>query len=484
MRSPAGQVLAFVAGGQSLAIATDEVAEVVSTPRITRVPQSPVSLHGVANLRGKVVPILSVEALLGGAPGVAPTRVIVLRGDEPVGLAVDAVSAMQTVVGGEIVDGAAAALVETEAGPVRVLHRTALLGAAFAGFAGFAARASIVTSAPAPATAEVAPRRADVAFLQFELAGQAYALPLEQVREVTLAPEAATELPQTEAMMLGVMSLRGALLPLMSLRELLGLPPKPQLAGDRVIVATLGEASLGLVVDHVRAILRANERDVGPVPGVLNRGAGEARIDAIVRTPTGLVSVLATERIFHEETVAEIIAEGRGDEAIDVDQQGGEGAMEQFVLFRLAEEAYGIPVASVREVVRLSDTITRVPRAPDFVAGVMNHRGAVVPLIDQRQRFSVAGDAARGQRRVIIAQVDDLIAGFIVDEVEQILSVPTEALRDTPELAAAEEPLFDRIATLDLEGRLVLLVDPRQLLDQAERDIVRDVARRANAAPA
>jgi len=111
----------------------------------------------------------------------------------------------------------------------------------------------------------------------------------------------------------------------------------------------------------------------------------------------------------------------------------------------------------------------------------MNHRGAVVPLIDQRRRFAVSGAPAKRQQRIIVANVDDLVAGFIVDAVEQILSLSVEALRATPELAAADAQIFDRIAALDLDGRLVLLVDPRQLLDQAERDIVRDVAKRSNA---
>ncbi len=478
MTQAARQVLTFKSGGQTLAIASDDVAEVVTAPRVTRVPQAPPGLQGLANLRGHVVPILSVEALLGGTAG-ATARVIVLNGDAPVGLAVDSVSSLHTVEGAEGDDGALAELVQTSAGSARLLRRGPLLGAAFGSLR---TRAVVERKAPDTAVGPVA-QSADVAFLQFELAGQAYALPLEQVREVTTAPTQTTVLPQADAAMLGVMALRGGLLPLVSMRALLGLPSKTSDSADKVVVASLGGASLGLVVDRVRAILRASERDMGAVPSVLNRGAGEARIDAIVRTPTGLVSVLATERIFIEDTVAQIIAEGAGREAAAEDHQGSLGAMEQFVLFRLANETYGLPVSAVREVVRLSAQITRVPRAPDFVAGVMSHRGAVVPLIDQRRRFAVAGEDTSRTRRVIVTNVDDLVAGFIVDGVEQILSVPAEALRSAPELAAAEEPIFDRVATLELDGRLVLLVDPRQLLDQAERDIVRDVARRSNAAP-
>jgi purine-binding chemotaxis protein CheW len=107
---------------------------------------------------------------------------------------------------------------------------------------------------------------------------------------------------------------------------------------------------------------------------------------------------------------------------------------------------------------------------------VINHRGAVTPLIDQRRRFGVEGDAPAERRRVIVTRLDDVTVGFIVDGVERIHEAPGEVLSPTPELASGDTVLFDRVASLDLDGRLVLLVDPRQLLDQAERDVVRALA--------
>lgn len=478
MASQGAQVLTFEAGGRSLAIATADVSEVLAAPRITRVPQAPPGLQGLANLRGKVAPILSVDILLGGPGSGRASRIIVLTGDDPIGLAVERIGAMRHLAhpgeGEDLVEA------EAEAGATRLLQRGPLIAAAFEGLRSQPEAARPATGA-APANA--APQAAELGFLQFELAGQAYALPLEQVLEIRPAPRDVTALPHADDVMLGVMALREDLLPLVSMRILLGLNPKPDESTDQVVVASLGQARLGLVVDRVRAILRASERDIGAVPSVLNRGAGEARIDAIVRTPGGLVSVLATERIFLEETVAGIIAEGAGRAAVATIGPTGEGAiMEKFVLFRLADETYGLPVDAVREVVRLPETITRVPRAPDFVVGVINHRGLVAPLIDQRRRFGVTGEPPGRHQRIVVASVDDVVVGFIVDAVEQILSVPAEALRAAPDLATSDAPIFDRIATLDVDGRLVLLIAPRQLLDQAERDIVRDVARRSNAA--
>lgn len=477
-------VLTFEAGGEALAIAADEVDEIVLTPRITRVPQSPPALRGLASLRGNVVPILSVEALLCGVATKGSDHVIVLRGADPVGLAVERVGAILVEGDGPQSEAGVARPAVTGPRSPRVLERADLLGALFAGrHAGPPAVAREIAPVAPDAGIEPGSERDDVAFLQFDLAGQAYALPLEQVLSVLQAPTRPTALPHTDAMMLGVVEVRDVLVPLISMRALLGLPARALTTSDRVVVARLGEAVLGLVVDHIQAILRTRESQIGTVPGILNRGAGEARIDAIIRTPAGLVSVLPTERIFIEDTVAQIIAEAGGSAAVDAGPQEIGSAVEPFVLFRLNSEAYGAPVAAVQEVLRLPEALTRVPFAPDFVVGLMNHRGAVVPLIDLRRRFNAPGRALGREQRVILVRLDDLMAGFIADAVEEVLKAPVEDLRATPDIAAADGPLFDRIATRDRQGRLVLLIDPRELLDQTERDILHDVVRRMGGMP-
>lgn len=460
--SSAERVLAFSVAGQALALPAADVAEVVASPGITRVPQAPPALRGLANIRGKVTPILSLDVLMGAETAADAGQVIVLDRESPVGLAVERVSAMRAVGAGEA--------------PVRLLDLEPLLSKALA-----RARPRATSGRPATVGESAAERSDDLAFLQFRLADQIYALPLDQVREVRPAPAEVTAMPHAEAVMIGLAPLGGRLLALVSLRALLGLPAAERPAAGRVVVTALGEAVVGLLVDEVNAILRVRPADVGPVPGVLNRGAGEARIESIVRTPGGLVSVLAAEKVFREDTVAAIIAEGQETSAQVEAEEAHDGAIERFVLFRLGDETYGLPLDAVSEVVRMPEQVTRTPHAPAFVAGLMNHRGEVVPLIDQRGRFGVPGGAAEArQRRVIIAHLDALTAGFVVDGVERILEAPAHALRPAPEVASAEAPVFDRVATFEQDGRLVLLVNPRQLLDQAERDIVSALADRSS----
>ena len=83
---------------------------------------------------------------------------------------------------------------------------------------------------------------------------------------------------------------------------------------------------------------------------------------------------------------------------------------EQFIIFQLGEEFYGLPIGSVDEIVRCPDNLTRVPRAPGFVRGLMNLRGKAVPIIDQRQRFSVPGEKDSSRRRIVVVTIDGLQA--------------------------------------------------------------------------
>ena len=147
-------------------------------------------------------------------------------------------------------------------------------------------------------------------------------------------------------------------------------------------------------------------------------------------------------------------------------------AGEQFIVFQLGGEEYGLPIEAVDEVVRIPDTLTRLPKAPAFIEGVMNLRGRVVPVIDQRRRFKFEGQGEKRRERIIVVRIDQMHAGFVVDSVSEVLRIPQSQLRPTPDLAADGSQVIDRIANIEVERRMILLLNPRELLDRAERDLL------------
>ncbi|MCR5881124.1 chemotaxis protein CheW [Phenylobacterium sp. J367] len=474
--SPDRALLTFRVGDRRLAVAAADVTEVVRPPPVTRVPHAPAAVAGVTSLRGQVLPVVALDSLL-DVPGgdAAGRRLVVLSGTPPLGLAVDEVTGLA--------DGYAepGALLLTDEGEARILALDTMLEAAFAGLSRSRARTGGGQGGAAPEASSAA---AELALLGFELAGQPYALPLEQAREVLALPPEISALPRTDGAMLGVTTLRGALLPLVSTAVLLGLPPQPPGPGSRVIVAVLGDALIGLVVDRLTSILRAPPDALGPVPRVLNRAAGEAQVDSMLRLPGGrLVSVLTPERLFREASVAQILEDGRRAKAMEATTEGAvPTAVRKLLIFTLGDEAYGLPIEQVEEVAPMPDTLSRLPRAPAYVLGVMALRGAVIPVIAQRQRFGVEAAAPAGRPRVVVCRLGDLVAGFAVDAVTEILEVREELLGKAPELAGSGQ-VFDRVVRLDDKGRVLLVVDPQALLERAEADLIADLVREASAGP-
>ena len=458
-RQSPGSALTFVAGGERLAIAASHVSEVVRSPRLARLPLSPPGLAGVVSLRGQVVPVIALSRLLHGVSHepAGEARVIVVEDESPVGLLVDEVAAL--------VPGERLCTPEETA---RLLDLPALIASEFGSIAlprakgGGAKRAS-----PAPAAAPVALQE----YLSFEVGGQEFALPLAAVLEVVALPAEIARVPRTDQAMRGVMALRSRLLPLLNLDVLLGLGESENVAARRVVVARLGETRVGLIIDRTRAIVRVPEGQVDPVPPVLTRGKQEAQVQSICRLDGGrrLISILSTEHLLRDG-LAERIREqvGQGDSAVE--ETAATTGTEQFLLFTLGENRFGLPIACVEEVARVPERLSPLPKAPPFVDGVIELRGRVIAVIDQRRRFEVP-ETASAQRRIVVVRIGSASAGFVVDSVAGIVRLAAGDVQDSPELAVRDSRTVHRVG-IAADGGMLFLIDPQELLEKAERDMV------------
>jgi purine-binding chemotaxis protein CheW len=484
------QVVVFYIDKGLFGFRLEDVAEIIRVPNLASMPLAPRSLLGLANLRGVVLPVVSLRRFLGFSdpPFEEATRVIVINREAPVGLVVDRIKNLATLPidridnnesGADITNpGSLMGVVKGEEGEetIRILNPEQLLRDEFAragASAGRPAKRVSISSGPATTEGEV---QQQVSLVSFDLGHQEYALPLEQVREIIPLPVQVAEVARAETAVLGVVTLRDRLLPLVSLRALLGLPSDAQREErSKVVVLSLGGSTVGMVADRTREILRVTPSLIDPAPALLTRGAGDAEITAICRLDHGkrLVAVLSPERLFRSELTRRVLS-GSNDErdAWDSQQSGSEMAEEQFIIFRLGEQEYGLAIGAVDEVACLPDHITRLPKAPAFIEGVMNLRGSVVPIVDLRRRFDLPPREPGSAQRVLILAVAGGKTGFMVDGVSEIIKVPVDAIRPTPELSAEQIRLIGRVVNLDEQGRMILLVDVAHLLDQVEADVL------------
>jgi purine-binding chemotaxis protein CheW len=141
----------------------------------------------------------------------------------------------------------------------------------------------------------------------------------------------------------------------------------------------------------------------------------------------------------------------------------------QLVSFRLAAEEYGIEITKVQEIILLGE-ITRVPRTPDYVQGLINLRSEVIPVVDLRRRFGLPAQEPTEETRIMVINVRGKTIGMIVDAVSEVLRAPREQIVAPPQavVASGQEYLT---GLLRWDNRLLILLDIDRVLDDEEADV-------------
>lgn len=132
---------------------------------------------------------------------------------------------------------------------------------------------------------------------------------------------------------------------------------------------------------------------------------------------------------------------------------------EQLVVFQLAGEAYGVDIAYVQSIIQMQK-ITTVPGAPDFIEGIINLRGSVVPIVDLRTRFDLPPPAGEEGTVIIIVELDDQQVGMVVDKVTDVIEIPEGAIEPpSPLLISIDTAYLRGIAKLEEQMVILLNVD-------------------------
>jgi purine-binding chemotaxis protein CheW len=137
-------------------------------------------------------------------------------------------------------------------------------------------------------------------------------------------------------------------------------------------------------------------------------------------------------------------------------------------VFLLGDEEFGLPIAAVDEVARVPTHITRVPKMPDFLEGVMNLRGEVLPVVDQRRRFDLP-KFTDSRQRLIVVRAERHRAGLIVDRVSEVFRAAATDIEPPPDLTGEGARLVNGVINDRKAKRMILLLDPAELLTQVEQ---------------
>jgi len=482
------QFVTFIAGNEVFAADMVPVKEIIRVPDVVRVPLAPAALEGLANLRGKVLPIISLRRLFGfpELPHDDSTRALVVDVGQPLGFVVDRVSSVVGVDASHIEDvGSIGTTVNTEVlsslikdvgghAMIMVLDFAKLIEREFSQIAAISKNTGVAGAMQSSVQSEEEDLSDELQLVSFDVDGQEYAIAIEDVQEIVQVPEAVIHVPHSESHVLGVMTLRSRLLPLVNLRSMFALPHRDVDEKSRIVVLTLNGVSVGVVVDAVSEVLRVSKSGVDALPAMLAREGNLAEVTSICRLDNGkrLVSIITARNLFGNSVIKEALsAVNESDmesDREDTKQDDNLDDDEQVVIFRLDKEEFGAPIASVQEIVRVPEELVRVPKAPSFVEGVINLRGTVLLVIDLRLRLGLKQVERTDRQRIMVFLISDVRTGFIVDQVAEVLRIPKAAIEPAPQLSAEQSRLLSRMANLEKQKRMVQLIDPPHLMAKKE----------------
>lgn len=475
------QLVTFNLGDESFGLDIMNVQEIIRTPQITRVPRAPVYVDGVTNLRGHILPVIDTRTKF-GMPKTGldeSTRVIVVDvNGRQMGLNVDSVSEVLRVER-RAIEPAPESLSQNEdggksvTGVVKINQGQKLVMllslANLCNIESDDAQGQSAHTSRSGLETKDASSVEEVQIVSFLLGEEEFGLEIDKVKEIIRYPEV-VKVPNVPEHIKGIISLRDRLMPIVDLRTRLQAGEEDVTDSTRVVVVDYNETLMGLTVDRVFEVMRVPVNVIFPPPEVLGSDEG-ARINGIARMEDGkrIIMLMDLKDLISSDILRQIgQSDGPGGEEPKENELFGEDLdEEQMVVFRLADEQFAVSINQVQEINRLSQ-ITKVPRAPKYVEGVVNLRGDVIPVIDLRKRFDIPARDYNQFNRIIVSDFDKKKVGIIVDEVLEVLRVSKKSIEQAPEIVQESNIQNFLEGLANLGERMILMLNLKNILQAGE----------------
>lgn len=146
---------------------------------------------------------------------------------------------------------------------------------------------------------------------------------------------------------------------------------------------------------------------------------------------------------------------------------GFDGEM-QLVVFKLGQEEYGVDILNVQEIIKMV-SFTKIPNLPDFIEGVINLRGKIIPVIDLRKRFNLPPKEYAEENRIVVIEVNSTTVGMIVDAVSEVLRLAHSTVEPTPAIISSIDTEYLK-GVGKLEDRLLILLDIEKIFTNVQHD--------------
>ncbi len=329
-------------------------------------------------------------------------------------------------------------------------------------------------------------------YITFELSGETMAMPIRTVQEI-VRPADLAKVPMAPDHLLGVMALRGRMLPVSSTARILGSEEKEHDKDTRIIVLAQGDGTnYGLLVDRMTGVRQVADDDIEPAGDMNGRSrfiSGMAKLD--LGGDQVVAMLLDAEALTRpDDDGVSHVSGASGDDggssgfhqALDGDAAQPSGAVddgEMRVVFGIGDEEYALGIKAVSEIISLNASIAKLPQAGPEIEGVTTLRGRVLSLIHGRVLFGLDHTEVVPGTKALEIDAGGQRVGLIVDRVTAVARVPDSRIEPTPPLLRQGRvgSMIESICKFD-GGRLVSNLDEKALIAQ---DVVNEAIKHAEA---
>jgi len=286
-------------------------------------------------------------------------------------------------------------------------------------------------------------------YMTFSLSDRIYAFPAKQIIEIVQLP-ALSILEKMPDYIVGMMNLRGKIINVIDLRKFLGIPQIPYSSDHQVLIIKSYDKTIGIITDFVSDVIQFDTQNLEKLP----YNSQEKYISGIYKNLDNIVALLDLDKITSDiETPGETISDLSNNESynllpvdslsleklkkraiklkkeLKIDNDNTNYQENHFVSFSLNSEIYCIGLKFVKEFCKVkSFAITPVPCVPEFIPGLINHRGDFTTIVDIKSFLNIPKSDITEKTKIIVVKSSNLQVGLLVDDVYDIVNIPTEKI--------------------------------------------------------
>ncbi len=276
--------------------------------------------------------------------------------------------------------------------------------------------------------------------LFFKANNEMFALDIDILREIIYPPEIT---PVATSDCMGVITIRGEAINVLSINELLGFGNKEIDEKSRILIVSNDQRVVGLLVDEVDLVKNIEISQIETLPNSDEIVEAVYKKDMVTLISSSYIKRLIDDYYIEDDETKETVKEN---------------IVSEVAIFRVDNEEYAFDIDEVQEIIKYEE-VTPIPDVPEIVEGIMNLRGIVIPVISLAKRLDLK-ERITDKTKIIVCNLNDEKIGFIVDDINDILFVEDKHISK----AQSEEAIFDEVINFD--DRIILKIKVKNLLDK------------------